>query len=67
MAKQKISIKERLESALDLEKQEKYADALKVYRGIVRSDPLNTQVYLTKKACRCLKNHSSLAGGSGRV
>lgn len=45
MAKQKISIKERLESARDLERQDNYAEALIRYRGIIRSDLLNTQAY----------------------
>ncbi len=45
MARKKISVKERLESARNLERKSDYTAAQKTYQSILRSDLLNIQAY----------------------
>jgi len=45
MAKEKIALKTRMEEARQLEKDEKYADALKIYRALTRRKHLNAEAY----------------------
>ncbi|PPL02252.1 tetratricopeptide repeat protein [Parapedobacter indicus] len=45
MAKQKIARKTRMDEARQLEKEGKSADALKIYRALVRRKPLNADAY----------------------
>ena len=45
MAKEKIALKTRMEEARQLEKDEKYADALKIYRVLTRRKHLNAEAY----------------------